>query len=475
MIRLTKIGKNKFLLPKTGNMRVDAVVYLSEKLFRDFQEGEALEQLKNAATLPGVYGEVIGMPDIHSGFGLPIGGVMATRVEDGVISAGGVGMDINCGVRLLSTSIPADELDKRFLRKLMDAIEDRIPTGIGKGSRHGNLYKSHFKEIVQRGAIKLIEMGYGREEDLECIEENGCLDGADIAAVSDEAVSRGNQLATLGGGNHFIDLGVVEDIYNEKLAEVFGLKKGTLSIMIHTGSRGFGHQICTDYTRIMVNAAPRYGIDLPDKGLACVPISSAEGRRYYKAMCCGVNFAFANRQLITYDVREAFREVFNRDDDELGLDLVYDVAHNIAKFETHFGRRLLIHRKGATRALPPGHPSNPKKYMETGHPAIIPGSMGTASYVVVGTELARETFFSINHGAGRVLSRGAARKEISQQEFESAMADILYNTRNYKKVLDEAPQAYKDIDEVVNTLSEIGITRKIAKLRPLGVIKGEGD
>ncbi len=470
---LIEISENKYKIPKTDNMKADVVVYLSRKLLEDFGDVEAIEQLKNASVLPGVFRNVIGMPDIHTGFGLPIGGVMATRVKDGIISAGSVGMDINCGVRLLTSKIVADDLNKKTLTRLMDTIENKIPTGVGKKSKHSYLFQSHFEEIVHAGANKLIEMGYGRKEDSDCIEELGVFKGADIDAVSKRAISRGDQLATLGGGNHFIDIGRIDKIYDHQLAYAFGISEGTLSVMIHTGSRGFGHQICTDYSKIMVEAAPNYDITLPDKGLACVPIDSTEGIKYYKAMACAVNFAFANRQLITHDVREAFSEVLNEDDKNLGLDLVYDVAHNIAKYETHFGEKLLVHRKGATRALCAGHPSNPKRYMETGHPAIIPGSMGTASYVVVGTDLARDTFFSVNHGAGRLLSRRAARREISKKEFNSAMEDILYSVSSYKKIIDEAPQAYKDINEVVDTLADIGVTKKIAAIMPMAVIKGE--
>jgi len=470
---LVEVSKNKYKLPKSGNMNVDVIVYLSKKLLEDFEGGQAIEQLKNASVLPGVYRNVVGMPDIHTGFGLPIGGVMATKAPNGIISAGSVGMDINCGVRLLTSNIMAKDVDKRTFRRLMNVIEDKIPTGVGRKSMHSYLYQSHFEDIVHGGARKLIDMGYGRQEDLECIEEHGEFEGADINAVSERAISRGDQLATLGGGNHFIDIGRINNIYDKELAKNFGIKEGTISIMIHTGSRGFGHQICTDYSRTMVNAAHKHDISLPDRGLACVPINSREGKNYYKAMACAINFAFANRQLITHNVREAFSEVFNENDEKMGLDLVYDVAHNIAKFENHFGEELLVHRKGATRALCPGHPSNPDRYMETGHPAIVPGSMGTASYVVVGTGSADETFFSVNHGAGRVLSRRAARREISRNEFNKAMENVLYSVRNYKKVLDEAPQAYKDIDEVVDTLADIGITKKVADIMPLAVIKGE--
>jgi tRNA-splicing ligase RtcB len=357
----------------------------------------------------------------------------------------------------------------------MQAIEERVPTGVGKKSRHQELRKASLADVAARGAALMVKLGFGQPEDLEVIEENGAYPGADLAKVSREAVRRADQLSTIGGGNHFIEMGYVAKVYDAKTADVFGLREDTLTVFIHTGSRGFGHQICTDYSKSMLAAAGKYKIFLPNKGLACAPISSKEGQDYLGAMAAAVNFAFANRQVITHDVRDAFGHVFRMDPAQLGLQVVYDVAHNIAKKETHYGQRVLVHRKGATRALPPGHPDNPAKYRHLGHPALVPGSMGTASYVLVGTPLAQETFFSVNHGAGRVMSRSAARRQISSEEFQRSMGDILYNSRDPKKLLDEAPGAYKDIHSVVDTLAQIGITRKVAKLVPLGVIKGEGD
>ena len=476
MPKLVPQGPNRYLLPKTGAMQVDALLFLNQALRAQIDEnGAELSQLCDAATLPGVYGPVVGMPDIHAGFGLPIGGVMATRAEDGVVSAGAAGMDINCGVRLLATNIPAASLDKPTIRALMDAVESRIPTGIGRASRHSTLCRESLPEILTGGARTLVEQNYGREADLACIEEGGCLEGAYIKAVSQRALKRAAQLSTLGGGNHFLEFGVVAATPDAETAESFGLQQGMLTVLIHTGSRGFGHQICTDYTEILAKAAKKYGITLPTKGLACCPIDSAEGRDYLAAMACAVNFAFANRQLITFDVREAFTAVLGKHHRELGLDVVYDVAHNIAKFETHRGVELLVHRKGATRALPPGHPQNPKRFAKTGHPAIIPGSMNTSSYVLTGTEAVRETFCSVNHGAGRVMSRSAARKNISLETFTASVGDVMLNTRNVKQLLDEAPGAYKNIDDVIDTLTDIGLTKIVARLRPLAVIKGEGD
>lgn len=472
-MNLERIGLNRYRLPRTGRMRVSGLVYATKGLLAYVREDKSLEQLAHAAQLPGVVEPVVGLPDIHEGFGLPIGGVMAVA-EDGVISAGAVGMDINCGVGLLRTNLSADTLDKPTLRALMDGIEALVPTGVGKKGRHRGVTRNIFDEVVHRGAAAVIAAGYGRPEDAEYIEENGCLAEADLKAVSTSAIKRGeSQLGTLGGGNHFIEIQQVDAIFELAAAARFGLFKGQLTVMIHTGSRGFGHQICTDYSKSHLPAAARYGIDLPSRGLACAPINSPEGKDYYAAMACAVNFAFANRQFITADIRQAFAAVFKQDDRKMGLEIVYDVAHNIAKWERHGGRSLLVHRKGATRALPPRHPANPPAYRETGHPALVPGSMGTASYVLVGTELAAESFFSVNHGAGRTLSRTAAEKSISREEFEAKMGGILYNARNFRDLVDEAPQAYKDIDEVVETLAAIGLTRRVARMRPLAVIKGK--
>jgi len=472
-MELVKEGLNRYRLRRSGNMRVDGLVYANEYLLPLLKGDKSLRQLANAACLPGVVGRVCGMPDIHEGFGLPIGGVMAIAA-DGVISAGAVGMDINCGVRLLSTNISAKELSAPLLRRLSDRIEAYVPTGVGKKGKHKAITEDIFEDVVHTGTKGFVERGYGRPDDMTKTEEEGCLPGADMGAVSKEAYKRGAvQLGTLGGGNHFIELQVVDEVYDRPTGEYFGLTRGYLTVMIHTGSRGFGHQICNDYSKSLLAAARKYGIELPDRGLACVPVDSREGRDYYAAMACAVNFAFANRQLITHDVRCAFSDVMDRSPEELGLDLIYDVAHNIAKWETHEGQELLVHRKGATRALPPGHPDNPDVYRRTGHPVLIPGSMGTASYVLTGAAKAAEAFYSANHGAGRTLSRTAAIKQITREQFESSMLGILYNSRNYRELLDEAPGAYKDIDQVVETLAAIGMTRKVARLTPLAVIKGK--
>jgi tRNA-splicing ligase RtcB len=473
-VKIQLISKNCYKIIDSGPMNVDALVYLNKYLYENQLEEEALKQLVDATYLPGLYKYVVGMPDIHAGFGLPIGGVMAMDAQKGLISAGAVGMDINCGVRLLRTNIEAGSLPVKDLQSLARNIAFKVPTGIGKVSKHQAVLGKHFPKIAKQGLQVLQELGYARKEDHLYIEEGGSFPGANLDKISNKARERSNQLSTIGGGNHFIELGRIEEIYDPKRASHFGLIKGNLSILIHTGSRGFGHQICTDYSSIMEKAAPKYGINLPSRGLAAVPINSDEGRDYYAAMAAAINFAFANRQIITFDIRQTFAEFFSCADTKLDLGIVYDLAHNIAKFEEIEGRKLLVHRKGAIRALPPGHKDNPANYFSTGHPVIIPGSMGTSSYVVVATHRASNTFYSANHGAGRVMSRRAAKKNITKKMLREQMGDVFFYGVKEHNILDEAPQAYKDINEVVNTLTEAEIIQKVARLVPLAVIKGEG-
>ncbi len=475
MITLEAAGDNCYRIARQGNMKANVLVYLNQELFDSFHEDQSLQQLMDAATLPGVIDPVIGMPDIHTGFGLPIGGVMAMDATEGLISAGAVGMDINCGVRLLRTNITAETFDKTVLKKLIRAIEDRVPSGVGQKSRHSRLIENNFSELIHNGVPFLIDLGFGRPDDLEAIEDRGFLPGADIDAVSSKAVNRGLQLSTIGGGNHFIELGFIDEIFDQQTAEDYGLKKGYLSVLIHTGSRGFGHQICTDYSAEMKKAALKYKLELPSSGLAAVPISSQEGLKYLAAMTCAINFAFCNRQWITDDLRKAFSAVLGGNDSDYDLGLVYDIAHNTARFEEIGGKKMLIHRKGATRALPPGHPDNPDKYITTGHPVLIPGSMGSASYVIKAEEGVDKIYNSVNHGAGRVLSRTAAKREISVDQLMEKLGNVLVSGRSYKAYLDEAPQAYKNIEQVVDTFTGIGLSRRVARLMPLAVIKGDGS
>ncbi len=474
MHKLESCGRNCYQINRTGSMLAEVQIYLNAFLFQHFEEEQSVQQLVDAASLPGVISPVIGMPDIHTGFGLPIGGVMAMNGEDGLVSAGAVGMDINCGVRLLQTNIQAAELTKNQLIKLISEIESRVPSGIGQTSKHERLIRDNFKQILVNGVTALIELGIGRAEDKMSIEDGGCMAGAVPAFVSEKALNRGVQLSTTGGGNHFIELGYVDQIFCNDSAKIFGLQKDCLTVLIHTGSRGFGHQICTEYTAEMNRAAPYYKLKLPSAGLAAVPISSEEGNRYLGAMACAVNFAFANRQWITDDLRRAFRSYFGGHDRDYGLELIYDVAHNTARFEMIGKRKMLIHRKGATRALPAGHFDNPKRYLNCGHPVLIPGSMGSPSYVIKAEAGVEKIYNSVNHGAGRILSRTAARKKITVDQLKESLGQIVLSGRNYRAYLDEAPQAYKDIEHVIETFSEINLTRKVARLRPLAVIKSEG-
>jgi len=470
-IKLETAGKNKYKINKQGAMNTDCYLYLTPELARNL-ENDCTKQLTDAASLPGLAGPVLAMPDVHTGFGLPIGGIMAMDAEKGLVSAGAVGMDINCGVRLLQTNINYHDLKPGQLKKIMQNILSRIPVGLGKATPYKAEMASINKKIFTKGARALVEAGYGRWADLDTTEEKGTFPLADTGAVGKKAFSRGDQLGTLGSGNHFIELGYVEEVYNSQAGGLMNLQPDHLTVLIHSGSRGFGHQICTDFSSRMLQAAGKYNIKLPNKGLASVPIESPEGQQYIKAMSCAINFAFANRQLLAHLVREAIGDALHEVPHRLGLSQVYDVAHNIAKFEDHGKKRVLIHRKGATRALPPKHHLNPEIYRNIGQPAIIPGSMGTSSYVTVAREKAFETYFSVNHGAGRVLSRSQAKKQISKNDFEKQMGDVRYNIRDYKKIVDEAPGAYKDIDDVINTLTEIDITEKVCRLKPLATIKG---
>jgi tRNA-splicing ligase RtcB (3'-phosphate/5'-hydroxy nucleic acid ligase) len=470
---LIPASHNIWTLPRTGKMQVPGRVYLSDKLRSQLGNDNSLTQLAQAAELPGVFRHVVGLPDMHSGFGLPIGGVMATDAAEGVVSAGAVGMDINCGVRLMATPFRVDQLKDDTLTRLMGALEERIPSGIGRSSPLAEYRTGNIEQVLRRGSQAVVDEGYGLPGDVSHTEEEGCLAGADPKALPKGALRRMHQLSTLGGGNHFLEFCLVDRVLHKDLAAQYGLVQGTLAVMIHSGSRGLGHQVCTDYSRLMLSVAPRYKISLPSKGLAAVPISSPEGQQYLSAMACAVNYAFANRQLMAHHVRQVISGI-------LGVALaevkqVYDVAHNIAKFERHFGMDLLVHRKGATRALPPGHPDNPEAYRQTGHPALIPGSMGTGSYVVAGTSELKETFFSVNHGAGRVMSRTEARKQISVAQMAKSLGEVKVNASALKRIIDEAPDAYKDIDEVTAVLAELELTRPVVRLKPLAVIKGEGD
>jgi tRNA-splicing ligase RtcB (3'-phosphate/5'-hydroxy nucleic acid ligase) len=477
-IELKRVDEYRWRIDPTGGMRVPGLIYASERMIRDVRKDDSSKQVANVAHLPGIVGASMAMPDVHLGYGFPIGGVAAFRPEDGVLSPGGVGYDINCGVRLMSTHVPRGELGKD-LGKLAQALYDAIPSGLGRGSEL-RLSQSQLDDVLVRGARWTLDRGLARPADLDHIEEGGQLDGANPGAVSDRARDRGRpQLGSLGSGNHFCELGYVETVYDREAAEVMGLRRGQLTVMLHTGSRGFGYQVCHESLRTMLQAAKDHGIELPDRQLCAAPLGSAEAERYFGAMACAVNFAFANRQALTARVRDAMGGFFGEDDSELGLDLVYDVCHNIAKWETHEvdGERvkLCVHRKGATRAFGPGHPDVPERYRAIGQPVLVPGDMGRYSYVLAGTKQAeRETFGSCCHGAGRRMSRTRARKEAGKRRIfdELKRAGIHVLSPSKRTVAEEIPEAYKDVADVVDVVVGAGLATKVARLKPLAVIKG---
>jgi tRNA-splicing ligase RtcB len=479
VLKVEKIDDFRWRIPRQGAMRVEGLIFATEKLMETIGGDQAVEQVANVATLPGIVGRSIGMPDIHWGYGFAIGGVAAfDPAAGGVVSPGGVGFDINCGVRLLRSEV-SRELVARNIVPLMDEIARSIPAGVGHGYRD-KLGPKEVVSVLTRGAAWAVEKGYGFGEDLERIEGGGMLPGAEPREVSERAIERGRaQLGTVGSGNHFIEIGYVAEIYDPELAAAFGLALDQMTVFVHSGSRGLGYQVCEDFLELMLRASRKYGIELPDRQLACAPLGSEEARRYFGAMNAAANYAFANRQIMAHRVREVCERVFKQSAAELGLRQVYDVAHNIAKLEEHEvdgqRKRLCVHRKGATRAFPPGHPELPAAYRGTGQPVLIPGDMGRYSYVLAGTPGAyRESFGSTCHGAGRRLSRNAARKEARGRELkrEFRRAGIEVRGASFATIAEEIPEAYKDVAEVVDAVDGAGIGRKVAQLRPLGVLKG---
>jgi tRNA-splicing ligase RtcB len=477
---LKKLDDYRYEIPKEykKGMQVPGIIYADKEMIEVVCQDQSPEQVANVATLPGIVKYSLAMPDIHWGYGFPIGGVAATRVEDGVISPGGVGYDINCGTRLILTNLTVDEV-KPKLSALLDAIFANVPSGLGSEGKL-KVKGKEFDEVLIKGARWAVEKGYGWEEDLERIEENGAMEGANPNVISGKARERGApQLGTLGSGNHFIEIQRVQKIFDPEIARVFGLFEDQVTILIHTGSRGFGHQVCTDYLSVMMNAIKKYNISLPDRQLACAPIESPEGKNYFSAMVCAANYAWANRQCITHWIRESFEVVFRKGAHKLGLNVLYDVAHNIAKIEIHNidGEKVkvCVHRKGATRAFPKFHPEIPEVYREVGQPVIIPGDMGRASYILVGTERAMEdTFGSTCHGAGRVMSRAGAKRSITGKEVIEELSEkgIMVRTDNIKGLAEEASEAYKDVEKVVEIVEGSGISKRVARMKPLGVIKG---
>jgi tRNA-splicing ligase RtcB len=478
-VPIERAGECRWVIPRHGRMHVPGLVFADERLMTSIRADESLRQVANVACLPGIVRASMAMPDIHWGYGFPIGGVAAFDPEGGVVSPGGVGYDINCGVRLLRTGLTAAEAEGR-MRDLVEALFRNIPTGVGSHRRDVRLTVPEEKRLLARGAAWAVANGFGEADDLDHIEEGGCLAGADAGAVSDRARERGRaQLGTLGSGNHFVEVQRVAVIHDEAAARALGLEADGITVSIHTGSRGLGYQVCDDFLQVMLRAARRHGIDLPDPQLCCAPIDSEEGRRYMGAMCAAANFAFGNRQMITHFVRRSMEEVFRRSAADLAVRVVYDVCHNIAKFEEHLvdgrPRRLCVHRKGATRAFPPRHPQTPAAYRETGQPVLIPGDMGRCSYVLVGTGQAyEETFGSTCHGAGRLMSRHAAKKSARGRSIVREMEDrgVVVRSDGYATLAEEIPEAYKDVSEVVDVVQRAGLSRRVAKLVPIGVIKG---
>lgn len=471
-MKIRKISENVYEIPKEGKMLVPGIIYASEKLLESIKQDKSLEQVKNVAHLPGILKASIVLADAHQGYGFPIGGVAAFDLDKGIISPGGVGYDINCSVRLLKTNLTKKDILKKQ-KIVVEQLYRKIPSGVGRGSKF-QITKDEFKKILGGGAQYMVKKGYGIKEDYLYTEEEGCMKEANPEKVSERAISRGiGQLGTLGAGNHFLEVQYVDEIFDEKIANVLGLKKDQVTIMIHCGSRGFGHQVASDYIKKMEN---EYGFkNLPDRELINAPVKSQLGKDYMSAMAAAVNFAFANKQLITHWVREEMKYIFPN----VKVDTIYDVCHNIAKFEEHIidGKKKIVcvHRKGATRSFGPGRKEIPEIYRKIGQPVLIPGSMGTASYLLIGTKKSEElTFGSCVHGAGRVKSRSSALKTLRGEEIKKGLGKkgIEIKAGSWKSLAEEAPEAYKDIEEVVRVVDELGISKKVARLKPLAVVKG---
>ncbi len=476
---LRRIDANRLEIPREyrPGMRTNGIIYVDAKLESGLEQ-KAIDQVANVASLPGIIGPSLAMPDIHMGYGFTIGGVAAFDVNDGVISPGGVGYDINCGVRLLRTDLVKEEVIPE-LKALVEGLYREIPTGVGSKGKL-RLNSEDHKRVLVKGARWVVEQGFGDESDLEHTESGGCIEGADPGIISQKAYERGkSQLGTLGSGNHFTEIQFVDKVYDDSTANALGLFEGQVVVMVHTGSRGFGHQVCTDFLEVMKRAVKKYSIVVPDRELACAPFHSPEAEDYLSAMKAAANYAWANRQLITHWVNESFMRAFNAGPRAIGMSLVYDVAHNIAKIEEHVvkgkKRRLVVHRKGATRAFPAGHRELPDSYRNIGQPIIIPGDMGRASFVLIGTEKGmQESFGSTCHGAGRVMSRNQAIKKAKGRAIWREMEDrgIIVRATGRNTLAEEMPEAYKDVSDVVNVVHNAGLSRKVARLRPLGVIKG---
>jgi tRNA-splicing ligase RtcB (3'-phosphate/5'-hydroxy nucleic acid ligase) len=478
-IKLDRLEEYLWEIPRQGGMRVPGRIYASEKLMGDLKDDNCLRQVMNVAHLPGIVGYSLAMPDIHWGYGFPIGGVAAVSLDEGVISPGGVGYDINCGVRLVQTGLVFEQI-KDKLTRIVESLFSVIPSGVGSEGAIAKLSKQDEKRLLRDGARWAVSEGYGCQDDLSYMEEGGRLATADAALISDRALERGlKQVGTLGSGNHFLEIGRVEEIYLPQVADTLRLFPDQIVILIHTGSRGLGYQICEDSLKVMSKAMTKYGISLPDRQLACTPIQSPEGQDYLAAMAAAANYAWANRQVIMSQAEKAFMKALNSGPKDLGFSLLYDVCHNIAKIEDHVvdgkKRRLCVHRKGATRAFAPGHPQIPADYQNIGQPVLIPGDMGRYSYLSVGTETAmKKTFGSTCHGAGRTMSRAQSKKQSQTMDIDQEMArrGVVARYQGRGTMAEEMPHAYKDVADVVETMDHAGVSKRVARFRPVGVIKG---
>jgi tRNA-splicing ligase RtcB (3'-phosphate/5'-hydroxy nucleic acid ligase) len=480
-IPLEKVSDYSWRIPQfRKGMNVPGLVLANNALLEKMQTDRTLEQCANVTHLPGIYKNAITLPDGHEGYGFPIGGVAATDFDQGVISPGGVGYDINCGVRLLTTNLTEKDVRPK-LPQLASSIFANVPSGLGSRRKDFKISPHDLDRLAVEGVQWLINQGIGYAEDAQHCEEQGCMKNADPDKVSSTAKNRGlTQLGTLGSGNHFLEIQKVDKILNPETAKVFGIKEeGQVMVMIHCGSRGYGHQVCSDYLRVMEHAVQKYKITLPDRELACAPGNSVEAKDYFQAMACAVNYAFANRQAIMHWVRQSFQQVYHEDPEKFGLKLVYDVAHNIAKVETHQidggKKKVWVHRKGATRAFPPGHDEVPQDYRSKGQPVLIPGSMGTSSWVLVGTEKAMDlSFGSTAHGAGRMMSRTAAKRRFGGEQIKTAMEKrgIVVRAASAMVLAEEADLAYKNVDVVADVSDRLGIATKVARLVPIAVVKG---
>ena len=478
-MKLERLDSTRWIVRRHGRMNTDAVVYASRKLVDALSGDQCVQQLINVAMLPGIVGQALAMPDIHGGYGFPIGGVAAFDVDEGVVSPGGVGYDINCGVRLMRTDLTREDVGP-ILEKLLYALAVAVPAGLGSRAGGVALDRRDLDKVLARGARFAIDRGFGLRADLDRIEARGLIPGADPAAVSQRAKDRGRgQLGTLGSGNHFVEVGYVDRVFDEAAARAMAIAEGAITISIHTGSRGLGHQVATDSIRQMVGASRRHGIELPDRQLCCAPIASDEGEQYLAAMAAAANYAFANRQVLAGYVARAAQKVLKETPARMGLRTVYDVAHNIAKLEFHEvdgeKRELCVHRKGATRAFPPGDPEVPREYRKVGQPVLVPGDMGRCSYILVGRPEAMQlSFGSTCHGAGRLLSRSKAKKRARGRDLDAELAKrgVIARAAGRQTLAEEMPDAYKDVEDVVDVVTRIGLSAPVARLRPLAVLKG---